>query len=384
MDILSSVDPTASGGTLADPYRPSFFELIAQEQLSQLLKPAVRYVLTVLAQRNPRYLLRIVNRFDELYALLMLAIDHHYLRTWNASFTENFYGLMRRRRPAVSAKRAASAVSHSTLLASQRLRTREVRASLVYLVVLPYLGTKLTQYYEHLGGGTGVDDVLLDDAPTLRRDAPDLRARIEDAFRKGYPYAQVAYQLWMLAYNIGYLFNRTPYWRPWLRWMRVDVRRMRGDEEPHTQAARALPSPWRAPLLFTVLLTRRGAGLVFELLKYALPASIFFFKFLEWWYSPSNPRRRRGDDGAGTGGAPVQPPAPLRPSDAGVMTHRPPTYQDAHILTRGLPDAGLFADDEAPPALVHNVCPLCGAAPIQNACVLGTGYAFCYTSTGVR
>ena len=69
---------------------------------------------------------------------------------------------MRRRRPAVSAKRAASAVSQSTLQASQRLRTREVRASLVYLVVLPYLGTKLTQYYEHLGGGAGADDVLLD------------------------------------------------------------------------------------------------------------------------------------------------------------------------------------------------------------------------------
>lgn len=83
MDVLSSVDPTSSGGSFADPYRPSFFELIAQEQLAQLLKPAVRYVLTVLAQRNPRYLLRVVNRFDEIYALLMLAIDRHYLRTWS-------------------------------------------------------------------------------------------------------------------------------------------------------------------------------------------------------------------------------------------------------------------------------------------------------------
>lgn len=85
MDVLSSIDPTSSGGSQADPYRPSFFELIAQEQLSSLLKPAVRYVLTVLAQRNPRYLLRIVNRFDEIYALLMLAIDRHYLRTWSTS-----------------------------------------------------------------------------------------------------------------------------------------------------------------------------------------------------------------------------------------------------------------------------------------------------------
>ena len=83
MDVLANVDTTSSNGTASDPFRPSFFEMVAQEQLSQLLKPAVRYVLTVLAQRHPRYLLRIVNRFDEVYALLMLAVERHYLRTWS-------------------------------------------------------------------------------------------------------------------------------------------------------------------------------------------------------------------------------------------------------------------------------------------------------------
>ena len=47
MDVLSNIDPTSSGVSSVDPYRPSFFELIAQEQLSSLLKPAIRYVLTV-------------------------------------------------------------------------------------------------------------------------------------------------------------------------------------------------------------------------------------------------------------------------------------------------------------------------------------------------
>ena len=79
MDVLANIDPTSSNSTTADPFRPSFFELIAQEQLSDLLKPAIRYVLTVLAQRHPRYLLRIVHRFDELYMVLMLAVERHYL-----------------------------------------------------------------------------------------------------------------------------------------------------------------------------------------------------------------------------------------------------------------------------------------------------------------
>lgn len=83
MDVLANIDPTSSNSAAADPFRPSFFELIAQEQLSQLLKPAIRYVLTVLAQRHPRYLLRIVNRFDEIYSLLMLAVERHYLYTWS-------------------------------------------------------------------------------------------------------------------------------------------------------------------------------------------------------------------------------------------------------------------------------------------------------------
>lgn len=83
MDVLTNIDPTSSNSSSADPFRPSFFELIAQEQLSHLLKPAIRYVLTVLAQRNPRHLLRLVNRFDEVYAVLMCAVEHHYLRTWS-------------------------------------------------------------------------------------------------------------------------------------------------------------------------------------------------------------------------------------------------------------------------------------------------------------
>ncbi len=102
MDLLArhlgSNSPGSSGGdgggpsasalasaSLNDPYRPSFFELFAQEQLRDLLSPALRYVLSVLAQRNPRYLLRIVNRFEEIYALGMFAVERHYLRTWGES-----------------------------------------------------------------------------------------------------------------------------------------------------------------------------------------------------------------------------------------------------------------------------------------------------------
>jgi len=61
-----------------DPLKPSLFELIAQEQLRDLLQPALKYVLAVFGQRYPRYLLRIVNRHEEFYALIMLLVERYY------------------------------------------------------------------------------------------------------------------------------------------------------------------------------------------------------------------------------------------------------------------------------------------------------------------
>ena len=41
-----------------------------------------------------------------------------------------------------------------------------------------------------------------------------------------WPILNTSYETLLLAYNIGYLFDRTPYYRPWLHWLGVDIRRM--------------------------------------------------------------------------------------------------------------------------------------------------------------
>ena len=63
-----------------DLNRPSLFELLAEGQLRDLLHPVVRYVLSYLAQRYPRYLLRLLNHHEEVFAALLLGIEHHHLR----------------------------------------------------------------------------------------------------------------------------------------------------------------------------------------------------------------------------------------------------------------------------------------------------------------
>lgn len=65
--------------------RPSFFELSAADQLQDLLHPVSRYIISVLAQRHPRYLLAIFNRHDEVFAFAMLVIERHFLSTWSPS-----------------------------------------------------------------------------------------------------------------------------------------------------------------------------------------------------------------------------------------------------------------------------------------------------------
>ena len=59
--------------------------------------PSLRYLLAVATPRYPRYLLPVLNSFDEVYALVMLLVERHFLRTYGGSFTENFYSMKRAR-----------------------------------------------------------------------------------------------------------------------------------------------------------------------------------------------------------------------------------------------------------------------------------------------
>ncbi|KAK0548080.1 ubiquitin-protein ligase peroxin 12 [Tilletia horrida] len=453
--LLSGVDSSA------DPYRPSFFELFAQDQLSTLLRPAIRYVLTVLAQRNPRYLLRLVNRFDEVYAVLLFAVERHYLTTWGSSFAENFYGLRRRRRPAITTDRAKAAGaarsgsssrldgSRQGVALQEKLGRREIYLSLLFLVGLPYLSGKATDYWERIGGGldaSGGDAALFGDedgeaantgsrlrfADDEDESAGSRRAKLvarakqlaTSTFRRGYPHVSALYQLWLLGYNVSYLFDKTPYWRPWFSLMRVDVRRMGAEDYPPTPPLIPpnLPMPFRHPVSFTLGMLRSAPFIFFESLKYALPASIFFFKFLEWWYSPDNPRRRRGGGGAAPGGeaggfgqedqeggvgqadgdAPLfGPPRPLLPVQKGVV-YQPDPSKFVHplitvassdpldpsnrILTQSLlPSSIGKGKNAAVPGpklmrapLVHNACPICGTTPVNNPAMFPTGYVACF------
>ena len=100
---------------------------------------------------------------------------------------------------------------------------------------------------------------------------------------------------------------------------------------------------WRA---LVAQLISRSPRLLLDSLKVLLPTAIFFYKFLEWWYSPSSPARSMST--APTGPI-LPPPAMLKPHPQGVPFD--PTQ--------------------------YGQCPLCKGT-IAHATALTSGYVFCY------
>ncbi|GLB33491.1 putative PEX12 protein [Lyophyllum shimeji] len=332
-----------------DPLKPSLFELIAQEQLKDLLQPALKYVLAVFAQRYPRYLLRIVNRHEEFYALIMLLVERYYLRKYNASFSENFYGLKRRRLPYIETERTKAAVGG--IPAGEALRSREIGRSLLFLVGVPYLRAKAHDYYEELGGGLSAD-VLQEGMGTRQLQAlteDTLKARLKRGFKASYPWLNASFEAWLLLCNMAYLFDRTPFYRPWLSWIGVDLRRLGSEDfRAAALAAQNKLSPDRQ--LGVLAWIRRtvvaSPNLLLDSLRLLLPTAIFFVKFLEWWYSPGSPARSLSTSPLGPA---VPPPQMLLPHPQGIPF-----------------------DKES-----YGTCPICHKS-ISNATALPSGYVFCY------
>lgn len=327
-----------------DPLKPSLFELIAQEQLRDLLQPALKYVLAVFAQRYPRYLIRIVNRHEEFYAVIMLFVERYYLLKYNASFAERFYGLKRCRKPWIPTERSSAAVGG--IPQGERLRDREKWRSLFFLVAVPYLRAKAHDYYEQLGGGVSSD--VLGDGGSVRVPSDETLAnRWRRVYKKVFPWVNTAYEVWLLAYNVAYLFERSPFYRPWLAWIGVNLRRLGPEDflvESRKQEALDNMQSGAVKKLRRVLIN--SPRMVLDSLRFLLPTAIFFVKFLEWWYSPGSPARSLTSSPLGPA---VPPPRMLPPHPDGIPVSN----------------------------TTFGHCPLCKNA-INNATALPSGYVFCY------
>lgn len=57
-----------------------------------------------------------------------------------------------------------------------------------------------------------------------------LTSRWRRAYNKFFPWVNISFEVLLLAYNVAYLFERTPFYRPWLAWVGVDLRRLGAED----------------------------------------------------------------------------------------------------------------------------------------------------------
>ncbi|MCJ1249830.1 ubiquitin-protein ligase peroxin 12 [Trapelia coarctata] len=421
-----------------DDHKPSLFELLSEQQLSGLVPPSIRYLLVLATQRQPRYLLRILNSFDELYALLMLAVERHYLLTYGGGFTENFYGLKRERVLRIKGgevPRAQLAVP-DLVRETLKLRTSDIWKNLAVMVGLPYLKRKLDESYDI----NAPHAVIL--GPSYNREILSLdatfRQRIQYYYkwflRNIYPSINAAYYFSLLAFNLAYLFDNTKYSSPFLWLIGIRIRRLgAADYRAIELATNPPPAPTTPgarpgqtnslfnPRTITALIIPR----LLSSLKILLPTSIFALKFLEWWHASDFARQLSRKAAEGLELPPpiisgLPPPAPSRPIPKPTLRSStfdppkavpntvslssppsttavpsPPSIQPPPSLPPSVPSAQKPKPQYPSPPIstitnlpiltvpsptpqTSSLCPIC-LHPIQTPTAAQTGYVFCYT-----
>ncbi|KUJ06362.1 uncharacterized protein LY89DRAFT_702972 [Mollisia scopiformis] len=382
MDFMTALHSTF------DDHKPSLFELLSEAQLASLLPPSLRYLLAVATHRQPRYLLRVLNSFDELYALLMLVVERHYLKTHGGGFTENFYGLKREKALSVGEIPRANIAAASQVREALTLSNADIWKNLAVMVGLPYLKRKLDESYD-----INAPRSLLGANYTRMPPNPTLKQRFMHYYRwflrNIYPSVNAAYYFSMLAFNIAYLFDNSNYHSPFMWLIGTRMRRL---GEADYRAIAALDEPKGGPpggnLGVTSIFSPRMLGnRALSSLKILLPTSIFALKFLEWWHASDFARQlsRKATEG-------IELPPPVVSGLSSLSAKFGPasqkqTGQDAkgksenpapEIEEPPIAAASLLPIFTVLPPQDSEFCPIC-EQEITTATACQTGFVFCYT-----
>ncbi|XP_044260896.1 peroxisome assembly protein 12 [Tribolium madens] len=117
----------AANFTFTSQNKPSIFEIIASKSLNDTLHPALQKIALFLATNCPQKFNWLGKYYDELFLLLNCGLQYGYLRNYDATFSENFYGLKR------------------VLDNDNQLTSHHRRISLLFCVFLPYFKRKLDE-----------------------------------------------------------------------------------------------------------------------------------------------------------------------------------------------------------------------------------------------
>ncbi|KAK7538364.1 Pex12 amino terminal region-domain-containing protein [Phyllosticta citribraziliensis] len=389
-----------------DELKPSLFELLSEQQLAALLPPSLRYLLAIATHRHPRYLLPILNSFDEVYALVSFLVERHFLRTYGGGFTENFYGLKRERVLRVKggevprAQIGAADAVRETL----KLRDSDVWRNLAVMVGLPWLKRKLDEGWDIHAAHANV----LQGGPSFTQDREILqpgasfKERIMFYYkwflRKVYPSVSAAYYFALLAWNLAYLFDGSKYHSPFLWLIGSRIRRLNAADHRAIELAtqpKAAPSRPGRPgqqnsIFHPRVLAQTVSNRALSSLRILLPTSIFALKFLEWWHASDFARQLSRQTAAE-----LELPPPVitglpkpKPQE---QAQRQPSPSKTSPTKSALKDKSAAPAKPSPPISATtflpiltvpapantSLCPIC-LSPVENPTASPSGFVYCY------
>ncbi|KAK3318305.1 Pex12 amino terminal region-domain-containing protein [Apodospora peruviana] len=376
---------TALRGTFDDG-KPSLFELLSEQQLAALLPPTLRYLLTVATRRYPRHLLRVLNSFEELYALAALVVERHYLRTRGGSFTEHFYGLKREKALTAEIPRAAHSAP-AVVRDALKLTSADVWRNLAVMVGIPYLKRKLDEAYE-----INAPRALLGSAYTRLPANATWKDKVLHYYRwflrNIYPSVNTTYYFALLAFNLAYLFDNSQYHSPFLWLIGTRMRRMNAadfhaiealEKAATTSATNAtVPAAGTSTSLFS---PRNISARMMGGLSLVLPTSIFALKFLEWWYA-SDFAKQLSRKAAESLDLPPPVVTGIPPSTTTSSSENRDTvekHSDEKLREQApIAASSLLPIFTVPPPKHSELCPIC-EDDITTPTACQTGVVYCYT-----
>lgn len=361
MEYYSSLDASQ-----LDSETPTLFELISSNQLESLLSPSLRYILVHYASRYPRYLLRLNNNFDEINLALRSFVEWYFIKYWQGSFTENFYGIKRVNQTPLSNGNFNS--KKLNLLVPSMIEDRRTLSSLQSIVSIfeitgtSYLSEKLNYCYE-IWYTKSITNQLNSYEGLSKQE--ELKLKFKRTFVKVYPYIQSVVSAGNFITTLLYLSgsSKSPSLLTYI--FKINYSRLNqydhSKHEPSPKSPKTRPNriaPETTIQYLVRFITRNFTRPSWKVLKLVLgtffPIAIFSLKFLEWWNNSDFSSKLSKNQG-----------------NVLDFTLPPPS-----TLAKALQDNRLQNKSKRVYKSA-NVCPLC-KEEISNPAIIETGYVFDY------
>ncbi|XP_065206894.1 peroxisome assembly protein 12-A [Planococcus citri] len=236
--------------------KPSIFELIAQDTLANTFYSAFQHIANQLTSKNPTRYGYLVEWFEELYFGFNFLLQFHYLKNYDATFSERFYSLKR-----ILIRTNTPNVTDLTM--------KHKFLSLMFSVFFPYIRNKLQEAAKNAENG--------EENHLLKKIPKDYHRFIVQLYKSSHIIIESFYIFYYLRYMIGKSETHSVLLRL------AGVTLVYYHEKPQTIKC------WRNTLKDIISGNWRSSIDLLNVLKgffgRSLEITAFFIQFLSWWHS---------------------------------------------------------------------------------------------------